>query len=71
MNELIKRLAKDHLLHNAKYNAYGEVIEGDYYEFDKQELLKFVESIVDECIDHASAEEGDQIYYLSEHFGFK
>jgi len=70
MNEIIERLAKDHLLHE-KYNSDGDVIEGDYYEFDKQELLKFVESIVDECIDHAAAEEHDQIYYLSNHFGFK
>ena len=69
MNELIKRLAKDHLLHE-KYNADGDVIEGDYYEFDKQELLKFVESIVDECIDQAAVEV-DHIYYLEEQFGFK
>jgi hypothetical protein len=69
MNEIIKKLAKDHLLHG-KYNADGDVIEGDYYEFDKQELLKFVESIVDECIDYA-ADEGDQVWYLAKLFGFK
>jgi hypothetical protein len=50
MNELIKRLAKDHLLHDAKYNAYGEVIEGDYYEFDPVELVGFVKLIVRECV---------------------
>ena len=31
------------------YAAYGEIIEGDYYEFEPDELVKFVESIIDEC----------------------
>ena len=48
MNELIKKLAKDHLRHEM-YAAYGEIIEGDYYEFEPDELVKFVESIIDEC----------------------
>ena len=56
MNELIKQLAKDHLLHD-KYNAYGDVIEGDYYEFDPVELVGFVKLIVRECIVKISQEQ--------------
>lgn len=49
MNERILELAKDHLRHEM-YAAYGEIVEGDYYEFDPQELQNFVQSIVKECI---------------------
>ena len=49
MNDLIKELAKDHLLQD-KYDPDGQVIEGDYYEFDPQELQDFVQLIVKECI---------------------
>ena len=49
MNDLIKKFAKDHLLQD-KYDPDGQVIEGDYYEFDPQELQDFVQSIVKECI---------------------
>ena len=49
MNDLIKEFAKDHLLQD-KYDPDGQVIEGDYYEFDPQELQDFVQSIVKECI---------------------
>jgi hypothetical protein len=35
----IVELAKEHLLHE-KYNGDGDVIEGDYYEFDSEELQK-------------------------------
>lgn len=49
MNERILELAKDHLLQD-KYGPDGQVIEGDYYEFDPQELQDFVQSIVKECI---------------------
>ena len=48
MNDIIKSLAKNHLLHD-KYGPDGEVIEGDYYEFDERELVKFAESIVRQC----------------------
>jgi succinylglutamate desuccinylase len=49
MNERILELAKEHLRHEM-YAAYGEIIEGDYYEFDPEELQKFAELIVQECI---------------------
>jgi hypothetical protein len=49
VNERIQELAKDHLRHEM-YAAYGEIIEGDYYEFDPEELQKFVHQIVLECI---------------------
>ena len=49
MNDLIKELAKDHLLQD-KYDPDGQVLEGDYYEFDPQELQDFVQLIVKECI---------------------
>lgn len=48
MNDLIKELAKDHLLQD-KYDPDGQVIEGDYYEFDPQELQDFVQLIILEC----------------------
>lgn len=44
-DEQILALANDHLL-NGKYNSDGYVIEGEYYELDKQELLNFVKSII-------------------------
>jgi hypothetical protein len=50
MNERILELAKEHLRHEM-YAAYGEIIEGDYYEFDPEELQKFAELIVRECAD--------------------
>jgi hypothetical protein len=49
MNERIKELAHDHLMHEM-YAAYGEIIEGDYYEFSPEELQEFAQSIVLECI---------------------
>ena len=69
MNDIIKALAKDHLL-NGKYNGDGAVIEGDYYEFEPDELVKFVELIVRDCINiverHGSWIGVD---YIKEHFG--
>jgi hypothetical protein len=50
MNARIQELAKEHLLHE-KYNGDGDVIEGDHYEFDPEELEKFAELIVQECIE--------------------
>ncbi len=60
MNDLIKELAKDHLLHD-KYDPDGQVIEGDYYEFDPQELQNFVQLIVKECasIVYKTCQDGD------------
>jgi hypothetical protein len=51
MNERIKELAKEHLLHG-KYNGDGDVIEGEYYEFDPEELQKFAELIIQKCINY-------------------
>ena len=51
MNARIKELAKDHLRHEM-YAAYGEIIEGDYYEFDPEELQKFTELIIQKCINY-------------------
>ena len=51
MNERIKLLAKDHLLKD-KYGTDGQVIEGDYYEFDPEELQKFTELIIQKCINY-------------------
>jgi hypothetical protein len=53
MNTRIKELAKEHLLHG-KYNGDGDLIEGEYYEFDPDELEKFVELIVRECAARAT-----------------
>jgi hypothetical protein len=51
MNKRIQELAKEHLLHE-KYNGDGDVIEGDYYEFDPEELQKFTELIIQKCINY-------------------
>jgi hypothetical protein len=51
MNARIQELAKDHLRHEM-YAAYGEIIEGDYYEFDPEELQKFTELIIQKCINY-------------------
>jgi hypothetical protein len=51
MNARIQELAKDHLRHEM-YAAYGEIIEGDYYEFDPEELQEFVELIIQKCINY-------------------
>jgi hypothetical protein len=48
MNARIRELAKEHLLHE-KYNGDGDVIEGEYYEFDPEELQKFTELIIRKC----------------------
>jgi hypothetical protein len=48
MNKRIQELAKEHLLHE-KYNGDGDVIEGEYYEFDPEELQKFAELIIRKC----------------------
>jgi hypothetical protein len=51
MNARIRELAKEHLLHE-KYNGDGDVIEGEYYEFDPEELQKFTELIIQKCINY-------------------
>jgi hypothetical protein len=43
MNRQIQELADEHLRHEM-YAAYGEIIEGDYYEFDPQELQEPLDS---------------------------
>jgi hypothetical protein len=48
MNERIKELAKDFLMHE-RFNSYGESTEEDYYEFYPDELQEFIELIVKEC----------------------
>jgi hypothetical protein len=71
MNARIQELAKEHLLHG-KYNGDGDVIEGDYYEFDPEELQKFTELIIQKCINYC----GDNLSKtvggaLKIHFGVK
>jgi hypothetical protein len=71
MNARIQELAKEHLLHE-KYNGDGEIIEGDYYEFDPEELQKFTELIIQKCINYC----GDNLSKtvggaLKIHFGVK
>jgi len=67
MNERIKELAKAYLVHE-RYTRYGEIVEEDLYEFYPDELEKFAELIVKECIDIAYRE-GDNVAYLALHFG--
>jgi hypothetical protein len=72
MNDLIKEFAKEHLLHE-KYDAYGDIIEGDYYEFDPEELQKFAELIILECDKFVSTNFHDSGmtlgYKIKKHFG--
>ena len=49
MNERIKELAKAYLVHE-RYTRYGEIVEEDLYEFSPDELEKFAELIVRECL---------------------
>jgi hypothetical protein len=51
MNERIRELAKQYLLHD-RYSPNHGYIEGDYYEFEPEELAEFVQSIVQECINN-------------------
>ena len=65
----IVELAKEHLLHE-KYNGDGDVIEGDYYEFDSEELQKFAELIIFECIKLAVFKgDSSTAKAIKEHFG--
>ena len=48
MNDLIKRLASDYIMHE-RFSRYGESTEEDYYEFYPDELEDFVAEIVKEC----------------------
>jgi hypothetical protein len=76
MNERILELAKEHLRHEM-YAAYGEIVEGDYYEFDPQELQDFVQSIVEDCIGVLSDKKFDHVpttmniaqTMIKQHFG--
>ena len=49
MNERIKELAKEYLVHE-RFTTYGESIQEDYYEMYPDELEKFAQSIAQECI---------------------
>jgi hypothetical protein len=68
MNKRIQELAKEHLLHG-KYNGDGDVIEGDYYEFDPEELQKFTELIIQKCITLISPDirDFDQAFGIKQH----
>lgn len=68
MNELIKKLAVQAGLDEKEIRENGSLT---LYAFENFDLERFAELLIDECIDHAAAEEHDQIYYLSNHFGFK
>ena len=48
MNERIRKLAKNHLMHES-WTSYGESIQEDYYEFYPEDLEEFAELIVLEC----------------------
>jgi len=65
MNKRLKELAKQaNIVFGTDKNGDPEVIcsVGD--------IERFAELLIDECIDDA-ADEGDQIFYLAKHFGFK
>lgn len=74
MNPKIKELAKNDLV-NSEYTESG-CQECHYYQFDPDELQKFAESIIQECVEvvnnHFESKEpgypGDKI---EQHFGIK
>lgn len=73
MNERIKELAKDHLVHE-RFTTYGESIQEDYYEMYPDELEKFAELLVRECVSVAmeqydDAEPWGGIREVLKHFG--
>ncbi len=74
MNARIQELAKEHLLHE-KYDAYGDIIEGDYYEFDPEELQKFAELIIRKCAKVADLADENKCEWIGGnilvHFGVK
>ena len=57
MNERIKELAKQHFLRDIRTENGWE--DYPHYEFNEDELEKFAELIVGECIDIASQEDFD------------
>lgn len=48
MNERIKKLAAEYLLHT-RYSQHGESVVGDHYDFYPEELEEFAQRIVAEC----------------------
>jgi hypothetical protein len=78
MNERIRELAKAYLVHE-RFTRYGEIVEEDLYEFYPDELEKFAELIVRECIDIVSPyavrmenfDGGHPIADLKKHFGIE
>jgi hypothetical protein len=49
MNELVKTLAKPHLMHE-RWTRYGESTEEEYYDLYPDELQEFVVKIVEEVL---------------------
>jgi hypothetical protein len=78
MSERIRELAKAYLVHE-RFTRYGEIVEEDLYEFYPDELEKFAELIVRECIDIVSPyavrmenfDGGHPIADLKKHFGIE
>lgn len=67
MNELIKQLAKEHLVRD-EHTEFGWQ-ECHKYVFDPEELSKFAELIVKECIDKAFHNGHPDLEFLLKHFG--
>jgi len=68
MNERIRKLAKNHLMHES-WTSYGESIQEDYYEFYPEDLEEFAELIVLECAglcDKAAEENARTVYTFTE-----
>lgn len=77
MNDLIKQLASDYIVHE-RFSRYGESTEEDYYEFYPDELEEFVAKIVEECAEFArqhNLEKADRSHLIhkaiKKHFGVK
>ena len=65
MNERLKELAESaNIVFGTDKNGDPEVI------CSVKDIERFAELLIDECIDDA-ADEGDQVWYLANHFGFK
>ena len=65
MNERLKELAESaNIVFGTDKNGDPEVI------CSVKDIERFAELLIDECIDDA-ADNGDQVWYLAKHFGFK
>ena len=74
MNERIRELAKNHLVHE-HFSRYGELVEEKQYEFYPDELEDFAQLVIKECEVALSPmlrdmiSRGQAVDLIKQHFG--